>query len=84
VQAKNEISVLKLLHEVLRPGSQDEAMVVAADGRLEARRLVLSVDKDGSLLVRSGLAPTDKLVVKPRPEAKPGDIVSIGAAGTAP
>jgi RND family efflux transporter MFP subunit len=84
VQAKNEISVLKLPHEVLRPGSQDEAMVVAADGRLEARRLVLSVDKDGSLLVRSGLAPTDKLVVKPRPEAKPGDVVSIGAAGTAP
>jgi RND family efflux transporter MFP subunit len=83
VQAKNEISVLKLPHEVLRPGSQDEAMAVAADGRLEARRLVLSVDKDGSLLVRSGLAPTDKLVVKPRPEAKAGDIVSIGA-GTAP
>jgi RND family efflux transporter MFP subunit len=84
VQAKNEISVLKLPHEILRPGSQDEAMAVAANGKLEVRRLVLSVDKDGSLLVRSGLSPTDKLVVKPRPEAKAGDIVSIGAAGTAP
>jgi hypothetical protein len=60
-------------------------MAVAADGKLEVRRLVLSVDKDGSLLVRGGLNPNDKLVHKPRPEAKAGDVVSIDtAAGTKP
>jgi RND family efflux transporter MFP subunit len=86
VDAKKEISVLKLPHEVLRPGSQDEAMAVAEGGKLEVRRLVLSVDKDGSLLVRGGLNPNDKLVRKPRPEAKAGDVVSIdtAAAGTKP
>jgi membrane fusion protein, multidrug efflux system len=84
VDAKNEISVLRLPHEVLRPGSQDEVMVVLEGGRLEARHVVLAVDKDGSLLVRRGLAATDKVVAKPKPEAKTGDVVSIEAAAAAP
>ena len=84
VKAKSEISVLKLPHEVLRPGSQDEAMAVVEGGRLEARRLVLSVDKDGSLLVRSGLLPGDRLVAKPKPEAKAGDVVTVDAGGAKP
>jgi multidrug efflux pump subunit AcrA (membrane-fusion protein) len=75
--------VLRLPHEVLRPGSQDEVMVVVGDGRLEGRHVVLAVDKDGSLLVRHGLTPGDKVVAKPQPEAKTGDVVSIETA-TAP
>jgi len=86
VQAKNEIPVLRLPHEVLRPGSQDEVMLVLDGGRLEARHVVLAVDKDGTLLVRHGLSATDQVVAKPKPEAKTGDIVSIDAAtpATAP
>jgi RND family efflux transporter MFP subunit len=84
VQAKSEIPVLKLPHEVLRPGSQDEVLVVGDGGLLDVRHVVLAVDKDGTLLVRHGLAPTDKLVAKPKPEAKAGDIVSIDAAGQKP
>jgi hypothetical protein len=72
--------VLKLPHEVLRPGSQDEVMAVGAGGRLEVRHLVLSVDKDGTLLVRRGLSADDKLVAKPKPEAKAGDLVTVEAA----
>jgi RND family efflux transporter MFP subunit len=84
VQAKSEIPVLKLPHEVLRPGSQDEVMAVAAGGRLEVRHLVLAIDKDGTLLVRRGLSAGDQLVLKPKPEAKAGDQVSIGAPGAKP
>lgn len=84
VDAKNEIPVLRLPHEVLRPGSQDEVLVVGEGGRLEVRHVVLSVDKDGSLLVRRGLAPTDKLVAKPKPEAKAGDVVTVEGAENKP
>ena len=79
VDAKNEIPVLKLPHDVLRPGSQDEVMIVLASGQLEARHVVLSVDKDGALLVRRGLVATDQIVAKPKPEAKSGDVVSVEA-----
>jgi RND family efflux transporter MFP subunit len=79
VDAKNEIDVLKLPHEVLRPGSQDEVMVVGDGGRLDTRHVVFAVDKDGTLLVRRGLSASDKLVSKPKPEAKAGDVVTIEA-----
>jgi RND family efflux transporter MFP subunit len=84
VNAKSEISVLRLPHDVLRPGSQDEVMVVLDGGRLEARHVVLAVDKDGSLLVRRGLTAADKVVAKPKPEAKTGDVVSVDAAEPKP
>jgi RND family efflux transporter MFP subunit len=84
VAAKSEISVLKLPHEVLRPGSQDEVLVLLEGGRLEARHVVLSVGKDGALLVRRGLSPTDRVVVKPKPEAKSGDVVTVEGAGAKP
>lgn len=84
VDAKNEIAVLKLPHEVLRPGSQDEVLVVGEGGRLEVRHVVLAIDKDGALLVRRGLQASDKLVQKPKPEAKAGDAVVIEGAETKP
>jgi RND family efflux transporter MFP subunit len=84
VNAKNEIDVLELPHEVLRPGSQDEVLIVLDGGKLEVRRVVFSIDKDGTLLVRRGITATDKLVAKPKPEAKAGDLVTIEAAGVKP
>lgn len=84
VNAKNEIDVLKLPHEVLRPGSQDEVLVVLDGGRLDVRRVVFSIDKDGTLLVRRGLTASDRLVAKPKPEAKSGDVVTVEAAGAKP
>lgn len=84
VDAKSEIQVLRLPHEVLRPGSQDELVIVGEGGRLEVRHVVLAVDKDGSLLVRRGLAAGEKVVAKPKPEAKAGDVVTVEPAGTTP
>jgi hypothetical protein len=59
-------------------------MVVGAGGRLDARRVVLSVDKDGTLLVRAGLEASDRVVAKPKPEAKAGDVVTVDAPGAKP
>lgn len=84
VDAKTEIAVQRLPHDVLRPGSQDEVLVVRDGGRLEVRHVVLAVDKDGSLLVRRGLDPGDQLVAKPKPEAKSGDVVTVEPAGGKP
>ncbi len=84
VDAKTEIPVLRFPHEVLRPGSQSEVMVVLDGGRLAARHVVLSVDKNGTLLVRHGLTATDQVVAKPKPEAKTGDVVSVETPVTAP
>ncbi len=84
VDAKQQIQVLKLPHEVLRPGSQDEVVVVGEGGRLEVRHVTLSVDRDGALLVRRGLSAGDKLVAKPKPEAKTGDVVVVEATETKP
>jgi RND family efflux transporter MFP subunit len=83
VDAKSQISVLKLPHEVLRPGTQDEIIVVSDAGRLDARRVVLAVDKDGTLLVRRGLSAGEKVVLKPKPEAKTGDAVTVDAPAAA-
>lgn len=74
------LSVLRLPHEVLRHGSQDEVFTVEGDA-LRLRHVVFSVDKDGSLLVRSGLNAADRVVVSPRAEAKEGDKVALEAGG---
>ncbi len=76
------IPVLRLPHEVLRHGSQDE-IFVARDGVLDGRRIVFSIDKDGGLLVRSGISATDQVVVSPKAEAQPGEKITV-EAGSAP
>jgi RND family efflux transporter MFP subunit len=83
VDAKTQITVLKFPHEVLRPGSQDEVVVLGEGNRLETRRVVLAVDKDGTLLVRRGLSEGEKVVLKPKPEAKTGDQVALETAAPA-
>lgn len=84
VDSKDRIQVLKLPHEVLRPGSQDEVLVVGEGGHIDVRHVVLAVDKDGALLVRRGLTAADRLVAKPKPEAKAGDLVTVEGAEPKP
>lgn len=84
VQARDVISVLRVPHGVLRPGSQDEVLLVdPATSKLELRRIVFSVGPDGTLLVRSGLGATDQVVLDPIPEAAAGDVVQIESAAEA-
>lgn len=80
VRAREAIPVLRVPHGVLRPGSQDEVLRVdPSTSKLDLRRIVFSVEPDGSLLVRNGIDASDQLVLDPIPEALAGDLVSIAA-----
>ncbi|MEY4544424.1 MAG: hypothetical protein RL685_619 [Pseudomonadota bacterium] len=79
VEAKEPIAVLRLPHEVQRPGSRDEVWVLDAASRLEARHLAFAISPDGALLVRSGLSAEDRVVLDPIPELKAGDLVQLEA-----
>lgn len=84
VKGKSGMAVLELPRETLRPGSQDEVFVVE-NGALAARHLAFSIAPNGTLLVRHGLAPSDRVVLAPRSDAQPGDRVSVTApAAVAP
>lgn len=83
VAAQREIPVLRVPHAVLRPGSQDEVLVVsAASSRLDLRRVVYSIAPDGTLLVRRGIDAGDELVLSPMAEAKTGDEVRVERPGS--
>lgn len=85
VLAREAIPVLRVPHGVLRPGSQDEVLRVdPSTSKLEMRRVVFSVDPDGSLLVRSGIDASDQLVLDPIPEALAGDLVQVASEATVP
>lgn len=75
VASKDAMSVLRVPHGVLRPGSQDEVLLVNPSSQLEVRRIVFAVAPDGALLVRRGIEPGDDIVLDPIPEAKAGEVV---------
>jgi RND family efflux transporter MFP subunit len=83
VSSQQEVPVVRLPHTVLRPGSQDEILVVGNNGVLELRTIVFVADSDGSLLVRSGVTEAEQVVLAPNPEAKTGDRVQVKTAGKA-
>ncbi len=64
--APEPIAVLKLPGSALRPGSQDEVVVVEG-GKLYPRRVVLSRATPGELLVRTGLTAEDEILLAPPP-----------------
>jgi multidrug efflux pump subunit AcrA (membrane-fusion protein) len=72
----DRLAVLKLPGETLRPGSQNEIMIVKG-GRLEARKLTFTVASDGTLLVRDGLGAGERALLSPSAEAKDGDSVVL-------
>ena len=76
IKGARPIDVLVLPHEALRPGSQDEVMVVKGD-RLAARRIEFVIGRDGSLLVRRGLDAGDDVVAAPWAEAREGDRIAV-------
>jgi RND family efflux transporter MFP subunit len=76
------LSVLKLPREVLRPGGQDELLVVVNDA-LASRRVIYSISSEGELLVRHGLSPSERVVLSPKSDAKAGDRVLVQAGPSA-
>lgn len=80
VSSQQEMPVVRLPHTVLRPGSQDEVLVVGEGGVLELRKIAFVTDTDGALLVRTGLSAVEQVVVAPNPEAKTGSRVQVKPA----
>jgi RND family efflux transporter MFP subunit len=79
VTGDQEIDVFEVPGSALRPGSQDTLLIVNGDV-LEERQVRFSVDpKTGALWVREGLVGNERIVLVPRPEAKNGDKVRVGA-----
>jgi RND family efflux transporter MFP subunit len=76
------ITVLAFPHTVLRPGSQNEVLVVT-NGTLAVRRIDHVVAPDGRLLVRKGVTPSDDVVLRPWPEAQDGLAVTVASTTTA-
>jgi RND family efflux transporter MFP subunit len=72
VRGAESISVLRLPHEALRPGAQDEVLALEGD-RLVQKSIVFAVAKDGALLVRRGLGADEQIVLSPKSEWKTGD-----------
>lgn len=78
VRGGSNMAVLKLPHDVLRPGAQDELFVVA-DGALVSRRVVYSVTPQGELLVRRGLSAGERVLRAPKSDTRAGERVEIDA-----
>jgi RND family efflux transporter MFP subunit len=78
VRAGESKPVLKLPHDVLRPGAQDEVLVVTG-GALSSRRVVYAVAPNGDLLVRRGLTAGEQVVRSPKADARAGERVEIDA-----
>jgi hypothetical protein len=64
--------VLALPAGTLRPGSQDEVVVLTA-GKAHLARLVFTAAEDGTLLVRGGITAADAIVQNPSSEVREGD-----------
>ena len=78
LEGKTTMPVLRFPAGVIRPGSQNEVMLVES-GRMQARRVVFHPAPDGMIFVRAGLDPHDVVVVDPSPEAKDGDPIPAGS-----
>lgn len=84
ITPEKEVNTIKLPAGALRPGSQDE-VVIARSGKAHIARLSLTIGEDGSLYVRSGLSPSDDVLLEPSVELRDGDEVMLeGAAPAAP
>lgn len=78
---KGEASGLKIPPAAHRGGSQDE-IVVVSQGKAKILKVSHFVEEDGSWIVRSGLAATDKVLVSPSPDLHDGDPVDLGSKST--
>jgi membrane fusion protein (multidrug efflux system)/multidrug efflux system membrane fusion protein len=80
VSGLKPVQVLRLPATALRPGSQNEVLVVQG-GRQHTRHILFARAADGALLVRSGLEPNERVVAAPTAEAADGEAVGATAEG---
>jgi membrane fusion protein, multidrug efflux system len=75
VKGLQPVSVLRLPSTALRPGSQNEVLVVAGTSA-HVRHIQFARAADGALLVRAGLEPDERVIAAPTAEAADGDPVA--------
>lgn len=73
-----EVPVIELPPGTLRPGSQDE-VVVLVGGKAQIRRVAFTQGEGGIIHVRSGITAADAVVQNPSAEVREGDDLSGGA-----
>jgi RND family efflux transporter MFP subunit len=71
VTSTKEVTVLELPPGALRPGSQDE-IVVMVGGKAHLVRVAFTQGEGGALLVRGGVTAADAVVLNPRSEVHEG------------
>jgi RND family efflux transporter MFP subunit len=76
VAGGSALEVLQLPGGALKPGSQDEILIVEGK-KLKTSKIVFTRSNDGSLLVRSGVTADDAVLANPSPESKDGDTVTV-------
>lgn len=79
VVAQEPVDTLELPSSAIRPGSQDEVVVVK-DGKARLVRVSYSNGQNGVIYVRKGLEASDRLVARPRSEVKEGDAIDVSPA----
>jgi membrane fusion protein (multidrug efflux system) len=72
VTSSKEVMVIELPPGTLRPGSQDEVVVVEK-GKAHLARVAFTPGPGGVLLVRSGITAADSILLNPTSEVREGD-----------
>lgn len=74
VVAQEPVDAFELPGSAIRPGSQDEVVVVK-DGKAHLVRVSHTSGQNGVIYVRKGLDAADRVVARPRSEVKEGDVI---------
>jgi RND family efflux transporter MFP subunit len=82
VTSSREVTVIELPPGTLRPGSQDEVVVLAA-GKAQIHRVLFTQGEGGEIFVRSGVSAADAVVLNPSSEVREGDDLGGGSAPAA-
>lgn len=85
IRGDEKVQVLRLPSSVIRPGSQDEVLVIERGGggkeaRLRVRHVRFVSGAEGTILVRSGLEPTEEVLRAPTAESRDGGMVVIASS----
>lgn len=76
ITVARDVPVLELPASALRPGSQDEVVLVV-DHRAALRRVAFTTGPGGVLLVRAGITAGDVVVKSPSSEVREGEEIAV-------
>lgn len=79
VVTQEPVDALELPGSAIRPGSQDEVVVVK-DGKTHLVRVSHTSGQNGVIYVRKGLDASDRVIARPRSEVKEGDVINLNPA----